>query len=496
MISHQRYPLLAAVAFLISACGGNGGSSNSGNGDTTAPLPPALAGTLPHSPNQHSTPSVLGTAEPGAMVQIYREQNCAGPVVGFGLADGLGAFFAVVFRPVFADAIDDVTTDFTATAADAAGNVSNCSAALSYIATPIPQVDFAAPSPFDVGASPTSVAVGDLDGDGDLDLVAANSFDDNVSVLLGKGDGTFAAGAVPPVTVGTTPQSVAIADLNGDGDLDFVTANFNSDSVSVRLGNGDGTFVGTTNPPVGNGPASVAIGDLDGDSNPDIAVANAQNDNISVLLGDGNGTFAGAVNFVVGDNPRSVAIGDLDGDGVLDIVTANSITPDGSVSVLLGDGIGAFGSAANFDVGDRPVSVAIGDLDSDGALDIVAANETSGDVSVLLGDGNGSFAPAAESPINVGNELSSVAIGFLNGDGRPDLAVANVGDDNVWVRLGEGDGTFAPATDSPFDLGAGTNPNAIAVGDLDGDGRPDLVTANNLTGSDDTVSVLLNQGSP
>ncbi|MEE8169313.1 MAG: FG-GAP-like repeat-containing protein, partial [Phycisphaerae bacterium] len=335
---------------------------------------------------------------------------------------------------------------------------------------------------FDVGDSPHSVAIGDLDGDGNADLAVANYNSDNVSILLGNGDGTFSADVT--FGAGDGPVSAAIGDLDGDGNADLAVANFESDSVSILLGNGDGTFAADVFFGAGDAPRWLAIGDLDSDGNDDLAVANQYSDNVSVLLGNGDGTFAADLTFGVGILPRSVAIADLDGDGNADLAIANDDSDN--VSILLGNGDGTFAADATFGAGYAPFSVAIGDLNGDGDADLAVANSNSFDVSVLLGNGDGTFAAHATFWTEFGS--ASVVIGDLDldGNGHGDLAVANYFSDNVSVLLGNGDGTFA----DDVTFGAGVAPTSVAIGDLDGDGDADLAVAN--AGSDN-VSVLLNR---
>jgi hypothetical protein len=336
---------------------------------------------------------------------------------------------------------------------------------------------------FPVGAAPESVATGDLDGNGNLDLAVANRNNNNVSVLLGDGTGSFAPQANSPFPVGAAPESVATGDLDGDGNLDLVTANATSNNVSVLLGDGTGSFAPQANSPftTGTAPSSVAIGDLDGNGNLDLAVANTNDNNVSVLVADGMGGFA-QTDFPVGASPRSVAIGDLDGDGNLDLAVANR--SDNNVSVLLGDGTGSFAPQANspFAVEAGPASVAIGDLDGNGNLDLAVANTNDNNVSVLLGDGTGSFAPQANSPFTTGTAPSSVAIGDLNGVGNLDLAVTNATDNTVSVLLATGSFTRT-------DFATGAAPEFVAIADLNGDGQIDLVIANFDI---DTVSAFIN----
>jgi hypothetical protein len=329
------------------------------------------------------------------------------------------------------------------------------------------------------GYQPYSVAIGDLDGDQVPDLAVACGGDQIgiVSVLLGLGDGTFA----PAVNyyAGVSPRSVAIGDLDGDQAPDLVTPTRYRDNVSVLLGVGDGTFAAAVNSPAGDGPRSAAIGDLDGDQVPDLAVANHNSENVSVLLGAGDGTFAAAVHYPISHRPSSVAIGDLDGDQVPDLAVANMTWPkSNNVSVLLGVGDGTFAAAVHYAVGDYPESVAIGDLDGDQVPDLAVSNMVSWNISVLLGLGDGTFAPAVHYPAY--NNPRSVAIGDLDGDQVPDLAVANDGalpyvPSAVSVLLGLGDGTFAPEV---IHFTGDDGCYSVAIGDLDGDHVPDLAVAN------------------
>ena len=240
---------------------------------------------------------------------------------------------------------------------------------------------------YDTGDRPYSVAIGDLNGDGDPDLAVANRWNNNVSVLLGNGDGSFQSAL--NYGAGSEPFTVAIGDLNGDGDPDLAVANVVSNNVSVLLGNGDGSFQSAVNYGAGDEPSSVAIGDLNGDGDPDLAVANFYSDNVSVLLGNGDGSFQSAMNYGAGNGTLSVAIGDLNGDGDPDLAVANFYSDN--VSVLLGNGDGSFQSAVNYGAGNEPVFVAIGDLNADGDPDLAVANRESDNVSILINTGTGGF---------------------------------------------------------------------------------------------------------
>ncbi len=344
----------------------------------------------------------------------------------------------------------------------------------------VPQNGFRPAVNYNAGSGPAFVAVGDFNGDGKADLAVANYNTNNVSVLLGKGDGTFQAGV--NYNAGSNPYSVAVGDFNGDGKADLAVANNGSNNVSVLLGNGDGTFQAAVNYNAGSFPQSVAVGDFNGDGKADLAVANYSSNNVSVLLGLGNGTFQAAVNYNAGTGPDSVAAGDFNGDGKADLAVANGSS--NNVSVLLGLGDGTFQAAVNYTAGTAPIFLAVGDFNADGKADLAVANYSSNNVSVLLGLGNGTFQGAVN--YSAGSFPRSVAVGDFNGDGKADLAVAKAyaGSGNVSVLLGFGNGTFQAA----LNYNAGTNPVSVAVGDFNGDGGSDLAVANFYS---DNVSILL-----
>jgi hypothetical protein len=356
---------------------------------------------------------------------------------------------------------------------------------------------------------PRSVAIGDLNGDGKPDLAIADYYSNSVSVLLnttppGATTSTFAARQ--DFTAGTHPMSVAIGDLNGDGLPDLAVANYGASSVSVLLnttapGASTPTFAAKQDFAVGSGPRSVAIGDLNGDGRRDIAVANevtaASAGTVSVLLsttvpGAATPSFAPKVDFVAGAQPLSVAVADFNGDGKPDLAVANATISGtaGTVSVLLnttapGGATPTFAAKADFATGPGPFSLAVADFNGDGNPDLVVANATmsANTVSVLLnttapGASTPTFAPKAD--FTTGGSPFSVAAGDLNGDGKPDLAVANFQlSATVSVLLN----TTAPGASTPtfaanVDFTSGTHPNSVAIGDLNGDGRPDFAVAN------------------
>jgi hypothetical protein len=334
---------------------------------------------------------------------------------------------------------------------------------------------------YKTGKGPISVAVGDLNGDGKPDLATANYGEgaNSVSVVLNRGNGSFRARRDYPVREG--PGSVAIADLNGDRRADLAVASEVSNTVGVLLGRSDGSLQRRRDYATGRAPFSVAIGDLNGDRKLDLVTANVVPHTVSVLLNSGGGGFQTKVDYRTGRRPQEVVIGDLNGDRKPDLATGNR---SDTVTVLANRGNGTFEAGDDYRAGSGPRAIAIGDLNGDSRLDLVTANTNVGvyTVSVLINGGTGSFRGKRDYAVD--EAPGSVAIGDLNGDGKVDLATANEVGASVSVLFNKGGGVFGARRD--YDTRH--EPYSLAIGDLNGDRKFDLATSN----EPNTVSVLLN----
>jgi uncharacterized protein (TIGR03437 family) len=342
----------------------------------------------------------------------------------------------------------------------------------------------------------THLITADFNGDGKPDLAllidgVPPMSPGYVVVLLGNGDGTFQTGIVSGA--GTSGRSIAAGDFNGDGKLDLVVANFYDVTVTVLLGNGDGTFqTGKTQAASsGSGFGSVwyvVAGDFNKDGKQDLAVAleaalgGAAVDSIGILLGNGDGTFATPVLYPSGQNPRWIGIGDFNNDKNLDLVTTN--THSANVSVFLGKGDGTFQPQLTSATADRPAFGAIGDFNHDGKADIAVNASGNPSVTVLLGKGDGTFTTSQTITLQSGYP-DWITTADFDGDGKLDLAVSGAFSPpntnlNALVFLGKGDGTF----ENPELFSSGSNfgaEQAIVTADFNGDGKPDLAVGNGAT---------------
>jgi hypothetical protein len=365
------------------------------------------------------------------------------------------------------------------------------------------------------GDGPSRVVIGDLDGDGKPDVVVANVYDGSVWIYRNiSSNGTLTASSfAPPVilTIGGGQDStwgLALGDLTGDGRLDIVVANRDLNIVSIfqnfcTPGNiATNTFGTRVDLPVAGVPFGVAVADVDGDGKPDIITCASASNVVSVLRNIGTGgtittnSFAAPVNFAVGSGPAFIAVADIDGDGKPDVVTINNSDNNNPVSVLRNiSTVGniAFAPTVNFPGLSSCHEVAIGDLTRDGKPDLAVTSFSGGQsVSIYLNTstpGSITFAPHVD--FAVGGWGNSVAIGDLEGDGKPDVVVTTQLPSQLDIfRNTSTPGSFTSnSLAGPIVFAAGYNPNGIGIGDLVGDGRPDIVFGNSY---DNTLSIYQN----
>src|SRR6202521_999345 len=318
-----------------------------------------------------------------------------------------------------------------------------------------------------------SLVAGDFNGDGKLDLAVSTGA--TLSILLGKGDGTFNVTTFP-----TTAQFVGTlvaGDFNGDGKLDLAFPDPFHNVVHLLLGNGDGTFTEVSTTAVGTNPVWAAAGDFDGDGKLDLAVVNQAGKNVSILLGNGDGTFSRKPSVKVGTKPNAVTVADFNGDGKPDLAVVSS--GSNSVSILLGAGDGTFILKSSPPTGASPFSITASDFNGDGKVDVAVTtqggNATScsplalGSVSVLLGAGDGTFAvssvvlPDHHKPLGIG-------AGDFNADGKADIVVVGITEASAMIIPGNGKGGFG----TPILVSENPYSDYVAVGDFNGDGRLDF----------------------
>ncbi|MFN0008048.1 MAG: FG-GAP-like repeat-containing protein [Planctomycetota bacterium] len=322
----------------------------------------------------------------------------------------------------------------------------------------------------------------DFDQDGWVDIAGVCEDSNDVRMFLNQGTGTGLFDDFLPTTfaTGSTPSPNEHADLNGDGLLDMVTANTGGSNVSVLLGNGNGTFGPKTDYTIGNGPHGIAVLDVDGDGDLDIATANTGAGNVGLLRNNGAGVFGSLSTFDGGGSGEyAIAAGDYNNDGLIDLVVGTS--GSNAATVLLSNGNGTFVMQTPTNAGGSPWMMQAGDLNNDGNLDISIAHVTTG--SVMFGNGLGGLGAAQVH--GAGSNAVATDLGDLDGDGDLDWVLSFFGSAEFRVFRNNGAGTFA------FDQSFGADANGSCAGlvDIDGDRDIDMLLFDEIA---DTIRVMRN----
>ena len=355
---------------------------------------------------------------------------------------------------------------------------------------------FAPATSYQVGSSPVCVATMDVNGNGKIALISANlidGIDGTLTVLTNNGSGGFGSNAT--LVVGSYPFAVAAADVNGDGKPDLISADIGDGTLTILTNNGSGGFGFNATLNVGlsisSGPAFVLTADVNGDGKLDLISANTGDNTVTVLTNNGSGGFVLDATLIVGAYPVSVAAVDINGNGKIALVSANEF--DGTLTVLTNDGIGGFGYNATLNAGSSvlnsggPSSVVAADSSGNGKPGLICANSVDNALIVLTNNGSGGF--GFNATLVVGSSPLCVTATDVNGDGKPDLISANSGDGTLTVLTNNGSGGFGSHATLTVGFFAGSYPQSVVAADLNGDGLPDLVSANY---TDNSLSVLLN----
>lgn len=351
-----------------------------------------------------------------------------------------------------------------------------------------------------VGKAPGCVEAADLNNDNLPDLLITNEADSSVTILPGKGKVQFEEAKGSPFFAGHAVNDVAVGDFNNDGNRDLAFANHERKYLTVLLGNGQGGFAVAPKSPfpveVIPHPHGIAAGDFNNDGRLDLVTDSWGNNEIEVLFGDSlNGFKTPGTFFKVGKHPyQRVRVADLNNDGNADIITTNL---DGdNVTILSGNGKGGFSeiTGSPFPCGNAPFSVAIGDINADGKPDLAIVNSPASTtdrtgkngLTILTADGTGKFTTMKGSPYEAGKIPNRVAIGDVNGDGVNDIVTSDNGSNKIYLFLMNRNGS----TPSGSSITVGNHPKGVAITDLNADGKGDIIVCDN---SDNDITIVISK---
>lgn len=354
--------------------------------------------------------------------------------------------------------------------------------------------DFAEKRSYLTSSGPVAMVISDLDGDGLSDIAVATTISDVISILRNTStSGTFTFASRANFSVGRTPSDVTTADIDGDGKPDLIVANPNSNTVSILRNTSTVGILSFVRKDLITtaGAGSVAVGDFDADGKPDIVVCSGSSGSVLRNVSNpGNIAFNGKIDFSMGSLPTDIVVGDIDGDGKPDIVTSNL---GGRVSVMRNQstpGSVSFAARVDFLINGSPRSLTIGDFDGDGKYDLALPDDAA--VFVLRNTSSpGIIRFATPANFTSGRSGFNIASGDIDGDGKPDLASANwVAPLAQRVSVVRNTGNIGiPSFAANISLVSGRGPIAIVIGDLDQDGKPELVVANN---DDESITIFRN----
>ncbi|MCB2206224.1 T9SS type A sorting domain-containing protein [bacterium] len=330
-------------------------------------------------------------------------------------------------------------------------------------------------------AAPASILNADVNDDGNPDVITGNYSSKNVSVYLGTGNGDFQTPVQYPAHGNV--RGIVLKDLDGDGDLDIAAGHRWIDGISVMKGDGLGSFAAPVHYAAGQNTHVIRAADVDGDADADLIAINTFSNDFSLLLNNGDATFGAATSYALGAEPRGLEVADFNGDGAPDVF----IPLKGSKSALfyLGDGQAGFTAPVTISLPDEIESSLVGEYTNDSYPDIACTFVGSVDFHILPSNGLGGFASVITYTTNSGRSITTIGEGDFNADGYRDFALSQNVSNRVRILLGDPQCGFQLSVSVPTDI----NPRLTCPGDINGDGKPDIVTTNFST---DNLSLLMN----